>query len=134
MASRVTNYPLTDFLGGRLQLGQSGEAAAVEHLKRAGYQILERNLRTRYGELDIIARDGQCLVFVEVRTRRSRSMVPEESITTAKKQRLARLGMRYLQDHAQEDADWRIDVIAIEEDASGRRLGLHHLVSAVEES
>lgn len=118
---------------GRRSLGAAGEAAAAEHLKRAGYRILERNLRSRYGEIDIVAQEGNDLVFVEVRTRASRSMTPEESITPAKARRLARLGMRYVQEHHLESAAWRIDVIAIERDQAGAQIRLEHHVSAVEE-
>src|SRR5687768_10310553 len=120
-------------LDGRRGLGAAGEADAVAHLLRAGYRILERNLRTRFGELDVVAQDGDCVVFVEVRTRRSRAMAPEESVTPAKRRRLAGLGMRYLQEHGLEDADWRIDVIAIEQDAGGNELRLDHHISAIEE-
>ena len=125
---------MNNALNGRRQLGAAGEADAVDHLRRAGYRILERNLRSRFGELDIVAQDGDCLVFVEVRTRRSRAMAPEESITPAKGRRLAGLGMRYLQEHGLEEADWRIDVIAIEQDALGNRLRLDHHISAIEEA
>lgn len=120
-------------MDGRRALGQGGENRAAQHLLKAGYRILDRNLRGRLGEIDIVAEQADCLVFVEVRTRRSRAMTPEESVTVAKQRRLAALGERYLQEHNLEERDWRIDVIAIEEDASGRLLRLDHHVSAVEE-
>jgi putative endonuclease len=116
----------------RRGLGADGERVAAEHLQRLGYCILERNLRSRYGELDLIARDGDTIVFVEVRTRRSDAMAPEESITSVKARRLIELGVRYLQDHRLDAADWRIDVIAI--DRSGPNAArLNHVISAVEE-
>ncbi len=124
---------MKDALAGRHAIGAQGEAMAADHLVRAGYTILHRNLRTRYGEMDIVAQDGACLVFVEVRTRRSRTMTPEESVTAAKGRRLAGLGLRYLQDHGLEGAEWRIDVIAIEQDEQGNLLRLEHHQSAIEE-
>ena len=120
-------------LDGRSNLGADGEQAAAEHLARSGYRILERNLRSRFGEIDIVAQHGGVLVFVEVRTRRSRAMAPEESITPAKSRRLALLGTRYLQEHHLEAADWRIDVIAIERNARGALVRLAHHISAIEE-
>ena len=58
----------------RHRLGQLGEQLATEHLVRRGFQILERNYRTRWGELDIIAYDGETLAFCEVKTRRTSSV------------------------------------------------------------
>jgi putative endonuclease len=116
---------------GRRALGASGEATAVAFLERAGYRILARNVRSRLGEIDIVADDRGCLVFVEVRTRRSASMAPEESITPAKAHRLAALGEQYLIENDRGDADWRIDVIAIVEDGRGETR-INHIQNAVE--
>ncbi|NMA70336.1 MAG: YraN family protein, partial [Firmicutes bacterium] len=67
--------------GGRLQLGRWGEALAALYLQGLGYQVLARNLRNRLGELDLVALDGEILVFVEVRTRRGGPAgTPEESV------------------------------------------------------
>jgi putative endonuclease len=118
---------------GRQALGQRGEDLAVDHLKRAGYRILDRNVRSRWGEIDVIARDGDCLVFVEVRTVRSAKMLPEESIGVRKQRRIAALALRYLQTTGQPDCDWRADVVAIEIDEHGLVKRLEHHVSAVEE-
>src|SRR6266700_3905793 len=104
----------------RRSLGTWGEQTAVDHLKRAGYAILERNVRTKLGEIDIVARQDGCYVFVEVRSRRSDQMTPEESVTPAKQRRIAALGEQYLAAHGAADADWRADVIAIEQDAAGK--------------
>ena len=122
-----------EHLDHRRELGRWGEAAAAEHLRRAGYTIVDRNVRSRYGEIDIVAKDGSCLVFVEVRTRQSRAFTPEESVTAAKRRRLAGLGARYLQDHDLGSAEWRADVVAIERGPGGELLRLEHYVSAVEE-
>jgi len=117
---------------GRAALGRAGEDLAVAHLLKAGYEIVERNVRTRYGEIDVVARDGQCLVFVEVRTMASSMMTPEESVTARKQQRVAELGMAYLIARQLADADWRADVVAIEMGQDGRPARLDHHVNAIE--
>ncbi len=119
--------------GERKALGQFGEHAACEHLSRAGLRILERNVRLQGGELDIVARDGEMLVVVEVRARRSRRLgTPEESITKAKAQRLARLGEAYVQERGLGKTPWRIDVVAIDVSAQGTVTRLEHYKNAVE--
>lgn len=98
----------------RSRLGTRGEDMAAAHLEVLGYTIVERNVRTRYGEMDIVARDGETMVFVEVRTRRSASFgTPEESITPRKRQRLAQLALAYVQERELGEQAWRIDVVAI---------------------
>ena len=83
---------------GRKTTGSRGELLAAGYLRRQGYTILRTNWRCRRGEIDIIARDGATLVFVEVRTRRSTNLgSPEESVTPAKQRRLAELAQTYLQ-------------------------------------
>lgn len=105
----------------------------MEHLRARGYRILHRNVRTRFGELDIVAKDGECIVFVEVRTVRSGGILPEESITLTKQRRVAALAQRYLQEYAPEAVDWRADVVAIEIGRDGRVARLEHHVSAMEQ-
>lgn len=96
-----------------------------------GYAIMVRNWRCETGELDLVARDGNSLVFVEVRTRRGQVLgTPEESITADKQARLIALAESYLQAHPWA-GDWRIDVIAIEMDRCGRVLRLDHYENAV---
>ena len=99
----------------RRQLGHWGEERAAELLQSQGYRITQRNWRCTAGELDLIAWDGDCLVFVEVRTRRGRSYgTPEESVTPAKQAKLIELAQTYLQGHPDLECDWRIDVVAVE--------------------
>lgn len=117
----------------RAHLGRRGEDLAAAHLEKLGYRILERNVRTRYGEIDLVALDGSCLVFVEVRTMRSKAMTPEDSVTRRKRRRIAALGLRYLQEHGTLPADWRGDVIAIEIGPDGRPSRIDHYIDAVEE-
>ncbi|HEX6971090.1 MAG TPA: YraN family protein [Limnochordia bacterium] len=79
------------------RLGQAGERAAARYLAAHGYRIVEANFRCRAGEIDLVAREGDVLVFVEVRTRRGHTFGrPEESITPAKQRRLRRLARWYL--------------------------------------
>ena len=101
--------------------GSAGEAFVAGRLRRAGYQILDRNWRARGGELDIVALDGDVLVFVEVKVRRGSSVTDaEETVDTRKLRRLLLAGELYVEAH-QELADqvWRVDLVAITLDASG---------------
>lgn len=115
----------------RRGLGRHGEDLAARHLAAQGYEILVRNWRCAAGELDLVARDGGCLAFVEVRTRRGQEMgSPEESITPAKQARLVTLAEAYLQEHDWA-GPWRIDVVAVEMDVRGRLQRLDHYENAV---
>jgi putative endonuclease len=120
----------------RRSVGRSAEALAARYLERRGYGIIARNWRCAQGEIDLIARDGETLVFVEVRARRSSTRgLAEESVTRAKQQRLAALAEAYLY-RLQEDGTpwhgpWRIDVIALRLTPDGTA-GLRHLQHAVE--
>ena len=115
----------------RRELGQRGEDLAARHLSAKGYAIVARNWRCGTGELDLVAQEGNGLVFVEVRTRRGEEMgTPEESITPAKQARLIALAEAYVQAHDW-PGDWRIDVVAIEMDRRGRVLRLEQYENAV---
>ncbi len=98
----------------RQSLGRWGEAIAAEYLTERGYTILERNARTPYGELDLVASQGEALVFFEVKTRASRSLGPPEiSVTAIKQAHLLSAAKAYLQERPHLQYDWRIDVIAV---------------------
>ena len=102
-------------LDSRRALGQLGEDIAVHHLQRLGYIILQRNYRCSQGEVDIIARDQDRLVFVEVRARRGSAFgTPKESVTARKQARLETVARNYLQEHGYSDIDWGIDVVAVQ--------------------
>jgi putative endonuclease len=122
--------------GPRQRLGQTGEDVAAARLAALGWQIVARNWRTRHGEIDIIARDGEWLVFVEVRARRARAGGdpvagrPEESVTAKKQLRLAHLAEAYLST-LRWDGPWRADVIAIELDARDEVARYAHYRDAV---
>lgn len=108
-------------------LGAAGERLARAHLVRNGYEILETNVRLPgLGELDIVARDGGTLVLVEVRTRRGEEYgSPEESLTDAKRARLAALGQAWLERQQRIETPWRVDLVAVQ-------LGLHGKLERVE--
>lgn len=98
----------------RKQTGRQGEDIAAAFLLGKGYRLLDRNWSCPAGELDIVARQGDCLVFVEVRTRAgARFGAPEESITPAKQARLVALAQAYLQQTGAPSLSWRIDVVAV---------------------
>jgi putative endonuclease len=99
----------------RSETGSMGEHVACDFLAENGYEILESNYRCTEGEIDIVARQEDTLVFVEVRTKKSRLFgTPEESITPAKSEKLRTLAKYYRQEHDNLPQDWRIDVVAIE--------------------
>jgi putative endonuclease len=101
--------------------GEQGEDLACMLLQERGYQVIERHWRCAKGEIDIVALDGACWAFVEVKTRHgSRSGLPEEALTRLKWERLAELAQIYLGEHNLDNVDWRIDLVAIELDAGHR--------------
>jgi len=115
----------------RRGLGALGEELAAQRLVAVGYEIVTRNWRCQVGELDLVARQGECLVLVEVRTRRGKALgTPEESITPAKQARLVNLAEAYVQS-VDWPGDWRIDVVAVELDQGGRLLRVDHYENAV---
>jgi len=95
------------------RIGKWGEQTAVEFLKERGCEISAQNVRTPYGEIDIVAKQGDVTVFVEVKTRTSNKMgLPEESITPRKREHMLAAADHYAAEH--EIDHWQIDVIAVE--------------------
>ena len=116
----------------RRETGRYGEALAERYLIEAGYEIIAKNWRCAVGELDLITRQGETLVFVEVRTRRGVQLgSPEESITPAKQAKLIELAYTFLAENALEDDIWRIDVIAIVLNRQNEVQRLNHIEWAV---
>ena len=96
-------------------LGNKGEAIASDYLKKIGYEILDKNFRTRYGEIDLIAGDGEEIVFTEVKTRRNSNFgYPEEAVGEKKIEKIIKVANAWLEEKEKFDNSWRIDIIAIE--------------------
>jgi putative endonuclease len=103
--------------------GAEGETLACRHLQDQGYRILARNFRCRSGEIDVVAREGEVTVFVEVKDRRGRSHGEgHESVTFGKRLRVVRAARLYAASHGLSEAPIRFDVVSIERDSSGDRI------------
>ena len=117
----------------RRDTGILGEKIACEFLVKNGYDIVEKNYRCSIGEIDIIAKQTDTLVFIEVRTKKSRQYgTPEESITEVKKERLRAVAECYGQEHDNIPDTWRIDVMGIELDRNNRLKRIQHIENAVD--
>jgi len=111
----------------RRLFGNKGEAMAAEYLKRQGYKILERQFRTRFGEIDLVALSSGEIVFVEVKTRKSSAHgFPEEVVTETKLHKLEIAAEHFLKKHALEGRPYRFDVVAIV--GEGGECQVEHLV------
>ena len=116
----------------RKETGQRGEALARDYLLRRGYTILAQNWRCSAGEIDLVAQQGNTLVFVEVRTRHGdRLGSPEESVSPAKQAKLIELAYTYLAQTGCPDSPWRIDVIALLLNPREGVARFNHIESAV---
>lgn len=95
--------------------GKFGERSGETYLKKQGYRILARNLKSPFGEIDLVANDRGTLVFVEVKTRKDAGFgFPEEAVTREKRNRLIRLASWYLMQHPKLQSPVRFDVLAVE--------------------
>lgn len=117
-------------------LGIWGEEQAAAFLLELGYTIIERNARTPYGEIDLVAqfdsRTCSVIVMVEVKTRFSlRYGYPEAAVSQKKKEHLINSGQAYMQAHPELGGNWRIDVIAIQKNSAGEALSIEHFENAV---
>jgi len=118
----------------RRDTGILGEKLAGDFLKKRGYRICETNYRCPEGEVDIVARHKDSLVFIEVRSKRSLEFgSPEESITPTKMERLRAVAAHYRQTHNNLPSLWRIDVVAVEIDRKGKPLRIELIENAVGE-
>lgn len=105
----------------RQTLGKQGEEAACAELSRRGYAILATRYRTRFGEIDIVARDGEVMVFVEVKARRTnRRGAAAEQIPFWKRRRIAAMALNYLAWAGKVHHRCRFDVVAIDDAGTGR--------------
>ena len=115
-----------------LLLGDKGERVAVRFLKKQGYRIVARKSRSRIGELDVVAVDGECIVFVEVKTRSSHvAGQPVEAVTAAKQHQLTRAALAWLKSRGLLERRARFDVIAITW-GDGRDPEIQHFRNAFE--
>jgi putative endonuclease len=118
----------------RHQLGNTGERLAAEHLERLGYRILERNYRTRWGELDIVAFDGRTLTFCEVKSRRTGGPAGSalEAVSSAKQAQVRRMAGRWLVERRQRPYAevLRFDAIGLTFDGGDRLISLEHVEGA----
>lgn len=110
------------------ELGIRGEEAATRYLQHRGYEILDRNWSCPAGEVDIIAKDESCIVFVEVKTRRNSSKgFPSEATSAAKRARYEKIALAYLQDSQLHDLQVRFDVVSLVVIASDKAMIRHHI-------
>ncbi len=117
----------------RQRIGNRGEELAKQRLKGLGYLVLEANYRAKSGEIDLVSEKDGVLVFVEVRTRTSRTLgTPEESITPAKQSHLVGAAQEYLEEHEAAARDWRIDLVAVEFGPGGKLMRVDVVENAVE--
>ncbi len=97
-----------------IERGAKGEDWATRALMKLRYKIVERNFRTPAGEIDIVAQDGKCLVFIEVRTRSSIEYgLPQETVVARKRKRLCNAARWYLQKNRANESECRFDVVAV---------------------
>jgi len=98
----------------RLELGERGEALAFEKIKRLGYTHIIKNYRCRLGEVDLVAKDGDVLVFIEIKTRRGRPLgFAKEAVNLRKRRQLSKVALNYMKTHDCCDVSARFDVVAV---------------------
>jgi putative endonuclease len=121
--------PIVRALWNRL-LGDRGERMAARFLRRQGMRILMRGYPTHHGEIDLIARDGDTLVFVEVKTRRQG--VPAEAVTPEKQRRITLAALHFLREHGLLEQRCRFDIVAIDWPDDRREPRIDHIRNAFE--
>lgn len=116
-----------------LETGRAGELIAKSHLERKGYATIEMNWRCAASELDLVMIDGEFLVFVEVKTRKSsRAGHAEESVSATKARRLLAAGEWYVSEHPEhQHRIWRIDLVALSMDPGGSIQRVTHIENAI---
>lgn len=113
------------------RFGNKGERLAARYLRRKGFKILARQYATRWGEIDLIALDGETIVFVEVKSRRSEAAgLPVEAITYDKQKKLTRMALAYLKRHGLLENSARFDVVAVLWPDDAQRAEVQHYQNA----
>jgi putative endonuclease len=112
----------SEWMARKQAIGRWGERLAEEYLSARGCTLIQRNVRTPYGEIDLVMRgEGELLIFVEVKTRTSSNYgKPEEAVTAQKRIHMLQSAEAYLLEHAEYQGDWRVDVISIFQPGNGR--------------
>lgn len=111
--------------------GAKGEDEAARFLTRSGYAIVDKNVRTRNGEIDLVAREGKTLVFVEVKTRRDmEGDPPQAAVNTRKQNRLGRLALGYLKLKRIRQTPCRFDVVSVIFNDEGAVKAIRHIPNA----
>jgi len=115
-----------------LTTGKIGEQIAARELQKRGYQIIGQNFRTRFGEIDLIARDGDILIFVEVKARKGIGFgLPQEAVGFKKQNKIIRGALQYIRDNRLGEISWRIDVVSIILDYKGNLKSFDLIKNAV---
>ncbi len=123
IANRLAGW--LEWLGHTPALGRRGERAAEKHLKRNGYRIVARNYRAAGAEIDLVAIDGDTLVFVEVKTRRSHTAgAPEDAVDARKQIRMRRAAEVFAAQYRAGETTMRFDVVAIDAAGDGFKIEL----------
>ena len=117
------------------EIGKIGEQIAMTFLEQKGYEVLDTNVRTPFGEIDIVARRKETTVFVEVKTRATSSLGPPFLNVTMEKQRhLIRNALCYLKRHGRVWTDWRIDIVSVKLNGRREPESIELIENAVEEN
>lgn len=114
ISSRLSRSRSPDGSRRKVVLGERGEKWAARHLRRQGYKILVRRFRTKAGEIDIVCRDGEWLVFVEVKTRVDESLgAPSEAVDKAKQRHMTKVALDYLRLLEYPEVKFRFDIVEV---------------------
>ncbi|MFA6321348.1 MAG: YraN family protein [Candidatus Omnitrophota bacterium] len=117
------------------KIGRIGEEIAAGFLKQRGYKIIGVNIRTPFGEIDIVAKKNDVTIFVEVKTRTSSSLGPPHlSITWLKQKHLIKNALCYMKRHGRVYSDWRIDVVSVKLNSQNESESIELIENAVEEN
>lgn len=117
------------------RFGDAGEKIAEKYLLEKGYEIIDRNYRKPYGEIDLIAKKDKMLVFIEVKTRDRKHLynfLPEQSVNRSKTRKIKKVCRVYLlEKHYRPDQEWQIDILAISIDMESKKARVRHMENAV---
>ena len=107
----------------RLELGKEGEDLALKKVESLGYRCIARNYRCTLGELDLVARDGDSLVFIEIKTRKGKSLdYAKEAVHARKQRQMSKVALAYMKKNGCEDAKARFDVVVIHQKGFDREI------------